>query len=503
MLLKEILSKNIIDQDLSPDAALWEISSLTNDSRQVTPGSLFVAEKGCKIDGVKFVPEAIAKGAKVVVLNKENEKDFSKILPVLDKSYYCIFVNDTAQFLRGAAKVFYNDPSQHIRTMGVTGTNGKTTITYLLESIFREAGKHSGVIGTIRHRVGEKIFPSKNTTPGFLENQKYLASMVSEELDYAILEVSSHALAQGRVDLINFKRAVFTNLTQDHLDYHGTEEEYFLAKSKLFTNLSDDAVAVINKDTPFGNRLISMTKAKVITYGIKSKADVTAEDIKLNFSGSQFTVVHPQGEFVVKTSFLGWHNVYNILAAASCALSEGIDFRKIMSGIKKLTLVPGRLESIDRGQEFSIFLDYAHTPDGLKNVLKALRDIRVEKEDTQGKIILVFGCGGDRDKGKRPLMGRIADLLADSVIVTSDNPRTEDPESIIHQILPGFKKKNYQVIVDRKKAIHQALKMANPGDIVLIAGKGHEQYQIFKDKTIEFNERLICVEFLKKRKVAV
>ncbi len=378
-----------------------------------------------------------------------------------------------------------------IKTIGITGTNGKTTVTYLLEAVLNAAGKRSGVIGTVNHRFAGKSFRAKNTTPGLTDNQRYLADMAQENVDYCVMEVSSHGLAQGRVKGIDFSLAVFTNFTSDHLDYHGNLEEYFRVKTLLFTSLSKNAAAVINTDDACGNTLLGMIDTAVTTYGINNKADIMAEGIQLSLGGTVFTLKTPAGDITVKTKLIGLHNVYNVLAAAGVCLRENIPLPVIQQGIEALPCVPGRLEEIKAGQDFHVFVDYAHTQDALENVLESLRNINEAQ-----RILAVFGCGGDRDKAKRLEMGKIAGRLSDFTILTNDNPRTEDPRDIVEQIAAGFENKNFKVIMDRRDAIQEALNLAHCGDIVLISGKGHEDYQIFKDKTIAFNEREIVKECL-------
>ncbi|HQP10851.1 MAG TPA: UDP-N-acetylmuramoyl-L-alanyl-D-glutamate--2,6-diaminopimelate ligase, partial [Candidatus Omnitrophota bacterium] len=364
------------------------------------------------------------------------------------------------------------------------------TITYLLEAILGQAKKECGVIGTVNYRLADTVVPAGQTTPGFLDNQHFLTSLAWQHVPYCVMEVSSHALTQDRVHGIDFKGAIFTNLTSDHLDYHETRENYFQAKSLLFRNLGPGSTAVINIDDPYGQRLLSMTQAKVVTYGIERTADVMAKKIRMDMSGSRFALIALEGKVEIKTRLVGMYNIYNILAAISMCLAEGVSLKDIRKGIDRLGAVPGRLERVDCGQKFSVFIDYAHTQDALKNVLETVRKI------SKAKIILVFGCGGNRDKTKRPLMGEVAGRLADFAFVTSDNPRNEDPQSIIDQILPGFQRDNYKVIVNREEAIGQALKMAKSGDAVLIAGKGHEMYQIFANGPVYFNEREIVKKFL-------
>ena len=487
MLLKELLD-GIYDGPLNHPANQWAIEAISCDSRKIVHDSLFVALKGTTQNGADFIREAIEKGARVVVTSEEPQQfpTFNQIL--------VLQTPDPNQFLRKVVRRFYGEPSQKVKCIGVTGTNGKTTITYLLESIIHVAGKRCGVVGTINYRIGEKIIPSHNTTPGLLDNQTFLFNLAQEDVDYCIMEVSSHALDQGRVDLIDFQTAIFTNLTSDHLDYHKTQEQYFLAKAILFKKLSAQATAVINEDDKYAARLIAMTQAKVLTYGIDQKCNFEARDIQLKITGTQFRLIFPDGETTIQTPLIGRHNIYNILAAIAASFPYDIPLETIKKGIQNLSLVPGRLERVDCGQKFSIFIDYAHTEDALKNVLSTIRDV------SSSKIILVFGCGGDRDRTKRPKMAKIASQLANFSVITSDNPRSEDPQAIIDEIIPGFEGKNYVTIVDRTEAIYQALDLAQEGDIVLIAGKGHETYQIFKNKTIEFDEREIVRRYFEGKK---
>ena len=483
MLLKELL-KNVYDGALDAASGHREIFAVGSDSRTVEKDSLFVALKGSRQDGTDFIEEAIRRGARVIAASHVPSRQRSDVV--------FLRVADPRHFLREVTRRFYGPMASRVRCIGVTGTNGKTTITYLLESILKNAGKECGVIGTVNYRMAGEIFPSssKNTTPGMVENQRFLAELFQRHIGYCVMEVSSHAIDQGRVALIDFQTAVFTNLTSDHLDYHGTRENYFLAKARLFTDLSSENTAVINLDDPWGQKLVAMTKAKVVRYGIREKADVCAADIELDVQGSRFNLCAPQGKAAIQTRLIGLHNVYNILAAAAAALAQGIGLDAVREGVARLEHVPGRLERIDSPKGFSVFIDYAHTEDALKNVLQALRG------SVPGRIITVFGCGGDRDKTKRPKMGAVVGELSDAAIVTNDNPRGEDPQAIIQEIVAGFTKNNYEVIADREQAIRKAIETAQSGDIVLIAGKGHEDYQIFKDKTIAFDERGIVRKYL-------
>jgi UDP-N-acetylmuramoyl-L-alanyl-D-glutamate--2,6-diaminopimelate ligase len=488
MQLKDLLTG--IDRERVSERYLdYKIACLSCDSRTTQPESLFVALTGSQYNGNDYIKDAVAKGATVVVQSAAD----TKMSAAFNDRVCLLKVADPKKFLHDAALRFYGNPSAQVRVFGVTGTNGKTTITYLLESIAEAGRKKCGVIGTINYRIGQEILPSKNTTPGFLENQKYLARLANERVDYCFMEVSSHALAQGRVDLVDFKVAIFTNLTGDHLDYHKTMEDYFQAKTLLFRNLSANAVAAINIDDDYGRKILDLTKAGIIKYGMSPEADVRAENIEFSYAGSSMTVITPAGRFELKTRLIGMHNVYNLLAAIGACVGDGVGLDQIRAGLESLKLIPGRLEAVDCGQDFFVFIDYAHTEDGLRNVLEALR------ATGNTRITTVFGCGGDRDRTKRPKMGRAACELSDYSIVTTDNPRSEEPESIVNEIVVGFTKKNYEVMVDRTRAIHRALEVAKKGEVVLIAGKGHETYQIFKDRVIDYDERVVIRDFFKKR----
>ena len=477
----------------------FEVLTVSCDSREEQKDGLFVALTGFKFKGEDFIKDAIAQGAKVIVKSRDPiyrnravvTSHSHSISHLAKEGNVCVLsVDDPKGFLYSVGQRFYGDPSDKIKSIGVTGTNGKTTITYLIESIIHAAGKRCGVIGTVNYRIGEKILPSKNTTPGFLDNQRYLAQLVDLKVDYCVMEASSHALDQGRLEGIHFSAGIFTNLTQDHLDYHKDMDSYFKAKSLLFKDLLSTATSIINVDDDHGKRLLPLTKSKVITYAIDGPADVRAQNMVYHLSGSSFDIFFPKGVIKINTRFIGKHNIYNILAAFAWGLSQDLNLDLIRQGIENMTHVPGRLESVDNDKGIFIFIDYAHTEDGLVNVLKALKAVSADK------VILVFGCGGDRDRTKRPKMARAACALADHSIVTSDNPRSENPQAIIDEIVIGFTRKNYETCVDRKEAIGRALKLAQKNQIVLIAGKGHEDYQIFKDRTISFNEREIVKECL-------
>ncbi len=475
MRLKNLI--NILDSGRPKGLVDFEIKGISCNSKTVKPGFIFVAIKGVKQDGSKYIDEAINRGAGALVIQSHAASCSSQVkIPF-------ITVKDSRCALAKLATEFYGNASSKIKVVGVTGTNGKTTITYLIENILRKAKTSPAVIGTINYRFKNKSVPSKNTTPGPVELQAMLADMLKSSVNYAIMEVSSHALDQDRTQGVRFHSAIFTNLTQDHLDYHKTIGNYFQAKAKLFRSLDAKAFAVINNDDKYGRRLKGITKAHVITYGIKNKSQVRAENIKFDARNSEFTLNASGRRMHLKTKLIGTHNIYNILAAVAWAKQAGISDDKIKRTIEEFSLVPGRLERVALAKKFSVFVDYAHTHDALKNIIKSLREV------SKKRIIVVFGCGGERDKTKRPKMGRVVTQLSDYAIITNDNPRSEDPQAIIRDIKRGISKNNFCVIPERCKAIKKSLTLANEGDVVLIAGKGHENYQVLKDKVIHFDDR--------------
>jgi UDP-N-acetylmuramoyl-L-alanyl-D-glutamate--2,6-diaminopimelate ligase len=463
----------------------FKVKGISCNSKDVLDDYVFVAIKGNRQDGTRFIDEAIEKGAKAIIVQGSRFKVQGS------KKVSFIEVKDTRKALAKLAAEFYGNPSRKINVIGITGTNGKTTVSYLLEELLNEAGFLPAVIGTINYRFKDKIIPAKNTTPGPIELQSLLAKMLKEDINYCIMEVSSHALDQERVEGIDFHSAIFTNLTQDHLDYHKTLENYFQVKAKLFKDISPNSFIVINNDDRYSRRLRRLTCAKVITYGIKNKADVVAQDIRFDIKHTEFRLVSFKGEMDFKTKLIGRYNVYNILATVAWALRGGIDLFTIKSALRGFSFVPGRLERIDFDRRFSIFVDYAHTEDALRNTILTLRQF------LKKRIIVVFGCGGERDKTKRPKMGRTVSELSDYAIITNDNPRSEDPNEIIQDIKRGIRKRNFCVIPDRLGAIKRALSLAKSGDIVLVAGKGHENYQILKDRIIHFDDCQIIRECLK------
>lgn len=469
-----------------------EIKGVTNDSRTVKKGYLFAAVKGANQDGHRYLAHAVEKGARALIV--ENVESVFKDVTI-------VRLPDTRIALSELAARFYNYPAKGMSLIGITGTNGKTTTSYLLESILDEAGSKVGVIGSIGHKFNGKSFKASLTTPGSSDLMRIISEMRDAGVSDIIAEVSSHSLDQGRAKGLDWSRAIFTNFSRDHLDYHSTMEEYFEAKQKLFYSLGENkerekVKAVINIDDPKGRVLEKITKVSVVSYGLGDDCLVRAADIRTSKGGLRFRLVTPAGDVIITSAFLGQINVYNILGAAATAFSLNIDLGVISKGIKRLSCVPGRLQPVENSRELSLFVDYAHSPDALEKVLQALRQI------TNGKLITVFGCGGDRDRGKRPDMGRVAGKYSDFVIITSDNPRGEDPAEIAGDIESGvkesglkrkkpgllFKERGYGIVLNRRRAIQGAINMANKEDIVLIAGKGHEDYQIVGNKKRHFDD---------------
>lgn len=469
-----------------------EITGIAYDSRLVEFGNLFVAISGFVYDGHYFIQEAALRGAVAVIVSKD--------IPV-PADLTRILVTDSRQALALVSEKYYGYPSQKLRLIGVTGTNGKTTTTYLIDSILREHGKRVGLIGTVVARVGRYRFPVAHTTPESVDLQRYLSIMLQESLDYAVLEVSSHALALGRVAGCEFDIAVFTNLTQDHLDLHGDMQSYMETKARLFESLEHtgkpNKAAIINADDPAKSYVLSRVQVPVITYGIQHPASVSASHIVSTAQGVTFQVYRAKRLLgTVSLATPGKFSVYNALAAISVALHEQIPWGSIAKALQESSGIPGRFQPICKGQPFEIIVDYAHTPDGLYNILTTAREF------ADGRIILVFGCGGDRDNYKRPQMGSIASELADIIVLTSDNPRSEDPLQIIVDILQGVDD-NKRVVVepDRAEAIAQAIALAKPGDVVILAGKGHENYQVFADRTIYFDDREVAAQAVEALKI--
>lgn len=463
-----------------------EITGLTADSRQVQPGYLFVCLTGYTVDGHSYAAQAVQKGAVAVL----SEKD-------LDVPATIVKVPDTRRAMAMLADRFYGSPTRELKLIGVTGTNGKTTTTHLIDKILRDQSKETGLIGTIHMRIGEVTEEVKNTTPDALDLQKSFRRMRDVNTEYAIIEVSSHALEMGRVRGCNVHTAVFTNLTQDHLDYHKTMENYRYAKSLLFSQLGNSydpdrlKTAVLNADDEASELYATVTPARVITYGIDRAADVHATDIEITSKGTSFTVQTFAGSVRMDLKLMGKFNVYNALAATAVGLAEGVSLEAIKGSLEAVAGVNGRFESVEAGQPFAVLVDYSHTPDSLENALITV------KEFAKQQIFCIVGCGGDRDRTKRPIMAQIATKYADHTVLTSDNPRSEEPQAIIDDMLAGLSEvaqDRYTAVADRREAIHYAVSQAKPGDVILIAGKGHETYQIIKDQVLPFDDREVARE---------
>ena len=466
------------------------VTGLHYDSRQIQPGNIFVCIQGYRTDGHLFIQDALSRGAVGLVV----EKDIN-IQPQV--SFARVSNSRLAMALMAAN--FFDHPSRKLTLIGVTGTNGKTTTTHLIDAVLAGKGEPTGIIGTITNKIGEQRLPVERTTPESLDLQSILAQMNRSKVKTVSMEASSHALYLQRVAACEFDVGVFTNLTQDHLDFHKDMDEYLAAKLLLFAGLGKERVkkrpcyAVVNNDDRAAERIIKCTHVPVITYGINEQADVRAKEVKLDSDGSSFTVSYKEVDFSVFIPLPGKFNVYNSLAAICVGLQEGVSVTMIQSILKKMKGVPGRFEPVDEGQRFGVVVDYAHTPDGLENVLKTARQI------SGGRLITVFGCGGDRDAGKRPIMGRIAGELSDYAVITSDNPRSEAPEKIERQIEEGIRELPhacYTIITDRYQAIRHALLSAKEGDFVVIAGKGHETYQIVGDQVISFDDHQVAREII-------
>ena len=470
------------------------LTGIERDSRKVGKGTLFVCIPGIHVDGHDFIPQAISQGAAAILTTRDID---------VPEGVAVLKVPELNEALDAIAPYFHDYPARSMRVIGITGTNGKTTTSYLTRAILRNAGFKVGLVGTIQVMVEEECLPVHNTTPDVVELQNILATMRDKGMDYVVMEVSSHALDQNRVAGIEFDTAVFTNLTQDHLDYHKTFENYRGAKAKLFALLSmpgakQGKTAVVNADDPSAEAMLKEAHCRHFSYGVQKGTDLRAEAIEVLPGGARFCLSGAFGRMELQLHITGIFNVYNVMSAVGAALSEGIAPEAIRSALQSFTSVPGRFELVKEGQDFFVIVDYAHTPDGVENVLHTARQI------AKRRLITVFGCGGDRDRTKRPIMGRIAAELSDVVIATSDNPRTEDPEFILGQVEEGVREKiggkRHECIVDRRTAIFRAVELAGKDDIVVILGKGHEDYQILKDRTIHFDDREVAREAIRGRK---
>ncbi|MTI66574.1 MAG: UDP-N-acetylmuramoyl-L-alanyl-D-glutamate--2,6-diaminopimelate ligase [Firmicutes bacterium] len=463
-----------------------DITNIYYDSRKVTDNSIFIAIKGFKVDGHDFIKEAINKGAKVIIIERDIE--------IKNADITLIKVKDSRKVLAKVSSKFYDNPSKKIDLIGITGTNGKTTTTYLIKSILENANKNIGLIGTIGNIIDGKITKSKNTTPESLDLQEAFYSMVKSKKDSCIMEVSSHSLELQRVEDCEFNIGVFTNLTPEHLDLHKTIDNYLEAKIKLFYKTKN--CNVINIDDPYGERIINEIKelkTKLLTYGIDKDAMISAKDINIKADGVSFSLNTPKGSINITMNIPGKFSVYNGLAAAASCYALGIDLNTIKKGLENVKGVKGRFEVIPTNKDFNVIIDYAHTPDGYEKILETVNEF------AEGRKIIIFGCGGDRDKTKRPVMGEIAAKNTDLCIVTTDNPRSEDPKEIMKDIVKGIEKVNgnYITVESREDAIKYAIENHKAKDVILLVGKGHETYQIIGENVYPFNEREIVLDILK------
>lgn len=473
-----------------------EVVNVAYDSRDCSAGYLFFCIPGFSVDGHEFIAEAVARGASTIVISRDSVN--------VPAGVNVVKVADPREAMGLISNRFFNEPSKSLFLIGVTGTNGKTSIAYLIDKTLRQWGRKTGMLGTVENRVGDEILNVKRTTPESMDLHYLHSKMVGAGCSHAVMEVSSHAVALKRIAGCSFNAAIFTNLTQDHLDFHKDLDEYFDVKKKLFTEyLAKDGIAIVNIDDARGAELAALIGDKTITYGIDAaNAVVRATGVKYSASGISYRVESAKfGSFDVKSHLCGKFNIYNTLAMIAFALSHGIGADVICAALNDMKGVPGRFEKIEEGQNFTVVVDYAHSPDGLENVLGAAREI------CDGKLVVVFGAGGDRDSGKRPLMGAVAAKMSDLAVVTSDNPRSEDPIEIIDRIVQGLQQGmtkiqmgrsfKYFTEVDRFSGIKKALEMAGENDVVVIAGKGHENYQIFRDRTIHFDDREVARNILR------
>lgn len=465
-----------------------DVADVVYDSRKVNKNSIFVAIKGYQTDGHRFLQDAINKGAVAVVV--EDEKSIPDEL-ITHARIAKILVKDSRKALAELSKGFFNDPTGKLNLIGITGTNGKTTSTFILKNILQNAGYKTGLIGTIANYIGDEKADSKLTTPESNDLNRMFYDMLKTGCEYAVMEVSSHSLVLNRVFGLNFKTAIFSNITSDHMDFHQTFDDYLNAKKILFDSLTDKSFAVVNADDQNSFKLVKDSKAKIVTYGTSDTADYQIKNIKYDLTGTYFTITNNKADYQIHTSLIGTFNAYNTTCAFVSAHLNGIDIEKIISGIETAPQVPGRFEVIGASNKKAI-VDYSHTADSLEKALQAIREI----VGTNRHIVTVFGCGGDRDKTKRPVMGKVASELSDFVIITSDNPRTEDPFVIINQIKNGCIKNNFKIIENREEAIKDAIIKSNDDAVILIAGKGHENYQEIKGIRNHFSDREVAAKYL-------
>ena len=473
-----MFGRMVLTQDIT-------IRSLQYDSRKVQPSDLFVAIRGTAADGHAFVNSALHNGAVAVVM--ESDASVPDAL-FMHTNAIKIVVQDSRAALARMAANFFGHPSRHLTLIGVTGTNGKTTTTHLIKSVFEASGAKVGLIGTIEYMIGSTVRPATHTTPESLELNQLLSEMVTGGCTTAVMEVSSHSLAMHRVDGLSFRAGVFTNLTQDHLDFHGTMQSYRAAKSRLFTGLDAGASAITNADDPTGLLVVEGTRAEIVSYGVERLSSFRGEHVEMGVRGMNLSVTYGSQSQAVRSSLTGRFNVSNILAAFATGVSLGIPATTVTEGIAAVRSVRGRFEQISSPAGWTAIVDYAHTPDALENCLRTVHELL--PAGGPGRVITVFGCGGNRDRGKRPLMGRIASDRSDQVFVTSDNPRREDPDAIIDEIMSGIPTgRSVRREADRRRAIRAALGEARRGDVVVVAGKGHEDYQVIGETRIHFDDR--------------
>jgi UDP-N-acetylmuramoyl-L-alanyl-D-glutamate--2,6-diaminopimelate ligase len=478
MKLKEMLKD--LNYEIVKGTDEVNINNIQYDSRSIEKGDLFFAIQGYNTDGHKYIPTAYEKGAIAIVYDKDMDN-----LPECTM----VKVKNSRKAMAKVSSNFYGNPKDKLKIIGVTGTNGKTTSTFMIKSILEEAGFKVGLLGTIANYIGDEKIHSDRTTPESLEIHKLFKHMVDEAVDYCVMEVSSHSLYLDRVYGINFSQSIFTNLTQDHLDFHKTFENYYQAKLLLFKNSKN---SIINIDDEYGKRVYDDIEGNKLTYSIEEKSNLKAENIKMHSTGVEFSINYEGKEAEINMHIPGRYNIQNALGSALACLNEGISLEVVKRGFENMSGVPGRCEIVTKKYNlgYEIIVDYAHTPDGLENILKTAREF------TKGRLISVFGCGGDRDRTKRPIMGKIGTELSDIAVITSDNPRSEEPLDIIEDIKSGIKNNNYIVVENRREAIKKAMEIARQYDVIVVAGKGHEDYQILKDKTIHFDEREIIKELI-------
>ncbi|NLI90415.1 MAG: UDP-N-acetylmuramoyl-L-alanyl-D-glutamate--2,6-diaminopimelate ligase [Epulopiscium sp.] len=480
MKLKEIL--NNISYECVQGSLDLQIEAITYDSRVKTKDGLFICIEGYTVDGHNYIKPAIENGARAIIIQKDINIDIAEDITIIK-------VEDTRSSMATISSNYYKHPSKDLKLVGITGTNGKTTTAHLIAWILESVSNKIGIIGTIENRIGSQVIKAEHTTPESLDLQRILSMMKAEDVSHAVMEVSSHALELDRVKGTEYKVGVFTNLSQDHLDFHKTLDNYLDAKTKLFTMCEK---GVINIDDPSSAKILDMEGFESYTFGIDKDADFKGENIEITDKGVNFDLIMGTSKYPVFMPIPGKFSVYNALAAIASTYLMGIRLEDAISTLSNVPGVPGRVQRISSHKGFSVIVDYAHTPDGLENVLKTVNEF------TKSKVITVFGCGGDRDKSKRPIMGQVAGKYSDYTIITSDNPRSEDPESILKDIEEGIKESDweYEKIIDREMAIKAAIKMAQKGDVIVIAGKGHEDYQILKDRIIHFDDVEIVNKYL-------